>query len=117
VVLLGGGGSGLVCLLEVGNYDGGCAVVILVATRDEKSALSMNQMRRGQSDKLTRRNDLRALPKWGKMLPIAGNQIVGTGSIGAFDKDVIVWINRNFKPARRNHEVAVILNQLEELLP
>ena len=85
--------------------------------RDEMPAHSMNQMRRGQCDKLTRRNDLRALPKWGEMLPIAGNEIVGAGSIGALDKDVVVWITRNFKPARRNHEVAAILDELKQLLP
>ncbi len=80
----------------------------------ESSFLS-NQVRRGQVDKVARRNDLCALPERGKMLLVACDEVVGAGGIGAFDKHVVIRVACHVKPTCRRDEMAAIPDQLQEL--
>ena len=70
-------------------------------------------MWRCQADKFTRRDDLRILPEGWKVLTIAGDQKVGSGSVGALDKDVVVRIARHLDLARRDDQMAMVLDELK----
>ena len=48
---------------------------------------------------------------------VAGDKVVRSGRIGAFDKDVVGGIGCNLRQLRRNDNPAVLSNQLKELLP
>ena len=43
---------------------------------------------------------------------IAGDQVVGSRGIGAFDKYIVVRVSADFKTAGGRHDVAVILDEL-----
>ena len=68
-------------------------------------------------DEFARSDDLRAFPVGGEMLLISGNQVVSTGSICAFDEDVVVRVASDSKLSRWRDGMAMILDELNELLP
>ena len=78
-----------------------------------QSAVSADQMRGDKGHKLTRRYDLRILPKLWEVLAISGDKIIGTGCIGTFDKDVVVGIARHLEPPGWDNKEAMVLDQLE----
>ncbi len=49
------------------------------------------------------------------MALIAGNQIIGAGSIGAFEEDVVIGVAGDAQRARRNDEMAAVPDELDEL--
>lgn len=71
-----------------------------------------DQVRGGKANKFPRRYYLGFLPESGKMSLIAGNQVVGSRGIGAFDKNIVVRVSADFKAARGRHDMAVILDEL-----
>jgi hypothetical protein len=50
------------------------------------------------------------------MLLIAGNQVVRARSIGAFDKHIVVRVAADFKAAGGRHNMAMIFDELKQLL-
>ena len=78
---------------------------------------SVNEMRRNQADKVTGRDDLRILPEGRKVLTITGDQKVGASRVGTLDEDVVIRIARHLDLARRNDQMAVVLEELKELQP
>jgi hypothetical protein len=74
-------------------------------------------MRSRKSDKFPRRYDLGFLPESWKVPLIARDQVVGAGSVGAFQEDIVVGIARDFKTPRRYDGVTVVPDELEQLLP
>jgi hypothetical protein len=52
---------------------------------------------------------------FGKCLLIAGDQVVGTGFVGAFQKYVVVRVAAHVQAARRSDDMAVVLDELEQL--
>ncbi len=50
-------------------------------------------------NELARRNDLGALPEGREVFLVASDQIIGTGGIGTFEKDVVIWIFGYFETA------------------
>ena len=73
-------------------------------------------MRRSQADKLSCRYDLGFLPESREMPLIAGNQVVRARRIGAFEKHIVIGVRRDFKSAGGRHGMAVILDELQQLL-
>jgi len=49
------------------------------------------------------------------MPQIARNQVVGAGSIGAFQEPIVVGIARHFKTPRRYDQVTSVSDELKEL--
>ena len=47
---------------------------------------------------------------------VAGDQVVGTGGVGALQKLIVVGILRDVEHARRVHELRMILYELKKLL-
>jgi hypothetical protein len=74
-------------------------------------------MRSRKSDKFARRYDLGFLPESWKVPLIARDQVVGAGSVGAFQEDIVVGIARDFKTPRSYDGVTVVPDELEQLLP
>lgn len=60
-------------------------------------------------------NDLGFLPKPGKVPLIASHEIVGAGSVGAFQKDIVIWISRNLRQLRWSNGVGMVFDQLNDL--
>jgi hypothetical protein len=73
-------------------------------------------VRRGKANKFPRRYDLGFLPESRKMLLVAGYQVVRTRGIGAFEKYIVIGIAGDFKAAGRCHDMAVIPDELQQLL-
>jgi hypothetical protein len=73
-------------------------------------------MRRGKANKVPCRYDLGFLPESWKMLLVAGNQVVRTRGIGAFEEHIVIGIAGDFKAASRRHDMAVIPDELQQLL-
>src|SRR5438477_11890668 len=74
-----------------------------------------DQIRRNEADKLAGIYDLGPLPESREMLLVACNEVIGAGGVGAFDKDVIVWINRDLKWPRAGDEPGAVFDKCEEL--
>ena len=47
---------------------------------------------------------------------IAGNQVVCTRRIGAFEKHIVIRVTGDLKGARRSDNMAVVLDELQEVL-
>ena len=47
---------------------------------------------------------------------IAGNQVVRTRRIGAFEKHIVIGVAGDFKAARRTDKITVVLDELRQLL-
>jgi hypothetical protein len=73
-------------------------------------------MRSRKSDKFASRYDLGFLPESWKVPLLARDQVVGAGSVGAFQEDIVVGIARDFKTPR-SYGVTVVPDELEQLLP
>jgi hypothetical protein len=58
---------------------------------------SRGQMRCCEADELPRGDDFGLLPELRKMLLIAGNEVVSTGFVSAFQKYVVVRVARHFQ--------------------
>ncbi len=74
---------------------------------------SVNEMRRNQADEFTGRNDLRILPEGRKVFTITGDQKVVASHVGTLDKDVVIRIARHLDLARRNDQMAMVLEELK----
>jgi len=72
-------------------------------------------MRGDEVDEFTRRHDFRLFPEPGEVLEVTGYQVIRTGSIGTFQKDIIVGIACDLQPARGNHCVATVPDHLQQL--
>jgi hypothetical protein len=76
-----------------------------------------NEMGSHYAQELTRVDDLGLLPILREMPLIAGNEVVGAGGVGTFDKHVVVRVAGHFKAARLGDNMAVVLDKLQQLLP
>ena len=47
---------------------------------------------------------------------IAGNQVVRARRIGAFEKHIVIGVTGDFKAARRADNIAVVSDELQQLL-
>jgi hypothetical protein len=54
-------------------------------------------MRCCEADELPRCDDFGLLPELRKMLPIAGNEVISTGFVSAFQEYVVVRVTRDFQ--------------------
>jgi len=57
------------------------------------------------------------LPEFWKMPLVACHQVVGAGGIGAFQKLVVVRVQRHLKRARGSDGVGAVADELQKLLP
>ena len=71
-------------------------------------------MRRGKANEFSGR-DLGFLPESREMLLIARYRIVGTGSIAAFQKHMVVKVAWYIQAAGRNDRMTVVFNELQQL--
>ena len=83
---------------------------------DDLLSRSADEVGSNDIKEFSRRDDLRVLPELRKVPLIAGNQVIGTGSVGTFHENVIGWIRGDQGQTRRRNDVGVILNQLDQLL-
>jgi hypothetical protein len=74
-------------------------------------------MRGGKADEFSGRYDLGFLPESREMLLIARYQIVRTGSIGAFQKHIVVEVAWDIQAAGRNDRMTVVFDELQQLQP
>jgi hypothetical protein len=74
-------------------------------------------MRRGKTNKLTRRYDPGFLPESWEMLLIARHQIVRFGSIGTHQEYIVIGVICHFKLLSRSYGVAVVLGWKQPLEP
>ena len=58
------------------------------------------EVRSYEGDEFTRSNNLGFLPEPWKVALVASHEVVGTGGIDAFKKNVVIWIACNMKLAR-----------------
>jgi len=72
-------------------------------------------MRRSQTDKLKRVNDLRLLPEHRKKPLISGNEVVRAGRVGTLQEAVVIGIAADLKTMRRRNRMATVQDQLQEL--
>ncbi len=72
-------------------------------------------MRGDDIDELAGRDDLSFLPELGKMALVAGDEIVGTGGIGAFEEDIVAGVGSDLKGLRERDEVGAVSEELKEL--
>ena len=72
-------------------------------------------MRRYKADKVVGRDNFRVFRERRKVLAISRDEIIGTGRIGTFHKDVVVRIARHLKPPGGDNQMAMVLDQLEQL--
>ena len=72
-------------------------------------------MRGDDIDELAARDDFGFLPELGKMALVAGDEIVGAGSIGAFEEDIVAGIGSDLKGLRGRDEVGAVSDELKEL--
>src|SRR5258708_4731553 len=68
-----------------------------------------------KADEFTGCDDLGFLPEHWKMLLISRNEVICTGSIGAFEEHIVVRITSHFKAARRSNHVTAIFDELQQL--
>src|ERR1035438_3205049 len=73
-------------------------------------------MRGGKANKFPCRYDLGPLPESREMPLIAGNQVVSARRIGAFEKHIVIGVTGDFKAARRADNIAVVSDELQQLL-
>ena len=72
-------------------------------------------MWRYKADELARCNDLGLLPVLRKMPTISGDQVIRTSFVGAFQKYIVVRVTAYIQAARRGDDMAVVLDELEQL--
>ena len=75
-------------------------------------ACSRRQMRCCEADELPRCDDFGLLPELRKMLLIAGNEVVSTGFVSAFQEYVVVRVARHFQAVGRHDDMAAVLDEL-----
>jgi hypothetical protein len=75
------------------------------------------QMGSQYAHELPRVDDLGFLPELWEMLLIAGNEVVRACSVGTFDEHIVVRVAGHFKAPRWGNDMAVTLDQLDQLLP
>jgi hypothetical protein len=74
-------------------------------------------MRGYYAEELARGEDLGVFPELWKMPDVPGHKVVGAGSIGAFDKFVVLWIVCHLNSPHGIYDVYPLSKQVEELLP
>jgi len=74
-------------------------------------------MRRRKTDKLPWGYDFCLLPEPRKVFLIAGHQIVRTRSVRTFHKYIVRWISCCFNLPGRDHDMTVVLDELQQLHP
>lgn len=74
-------------------------------------------MRPDDADEFAGSDDLGFLPELWEMPRIASNQVVCTGRIGAFDKNVIGRVGRHLKQAGWRNAMGSVLEELKKLVP
>jgi len=83
----------------------------MVCTANAKS----NEMRSRQRQELTSGDDLGFLPELREMARTSRHQVVSTGGVGAFQKNVVVRIARHEWQAGRSDAVCAVLDDLPKL--
>ena len=68
-----------------------------------------------KADEFARSNDLGLFPECREMLLVAGNQVIRTGFVGAFQKGVVVGIAAHVQAALWCDDMAAVLDELEQL--
>jgi len=74
-------------------------------------------MRGNQYNEFAGGDDFGLLPKPWEMAQVARHKIIGSGSIRAFQEDVVIRIARDLNPARRENRMRAVFDPSEELLP
>ncbi len=74
-------------------------------------------MRRYDGDELAGCDDLGLFPEFWEMALVAGDQIVGAGGVGAFNKNVVVRIFRDPDRTCGGNELRSIFDELEKFVP
>ncbi len=74
-------------------------------------------MRPHDADKFAGADDFGFLPELWEMALIAGDQVVRTGGIGAFEENVIGGVGCDFEGTRGRDETGPIFQQLKKLPP
>lgn len=74
-------------------------------------------MRADDANEFAGVDDFGFLPELWEMALVAGDQIVRTGSIGAFEKNVIGGVRRDLERTGWRHEMSAVLEELEKLRP
>jgi len=69
------------------------------------------------ADEFAGRDYLGLLPELWEMALVAGDQVVGAGGVGTFQEFVVVGILRYLKRTGRGHDLRMVLDELEEVLP
>src|SRR5258705_8556300 len=75
-----------------------------------------DKVRGYDADEFAGRDYLGLLPELWKMALVAGDQVVGTGNVGAFQEFVVGGILCYLKRTRRADELRMVFDELEELL-
>lgn len=73
------------------------------------------EVRRGQADEFTSRDDLGLFPELRKMPAISRDQVIRTGSGGIFQKKVVVGIAVHVQAGRRGDDMAADPDELHQL--
>lgn len=81
------------------------------------SVFLAEKMRRHEAEELARGDDLNILPESWKVPHVPSHQVVGTGSIGTFDKHIVLWIVRYLNCPHGIYEMSSLSDQVEKLLP
>ena len=68
---------------------------------------------RNDSKQVPRRNDLCPRPGCGKVLEIAGYEVIRSRSLSAFEKNIIVWVRTSSYGFRGSNPNALLVNSLE----
>src|SRR6516162_9750432 len=71
----------------------------------------------GKTNEFSCGYDFGFLPESRKMPQISRDQEIGAGSIGTFQEPIVIGVASDLNPACRSHGSAMVLDELEELLP
>ncbi len=74
-------------------------------------------MRPDDADKFAGADDFSFLPELWEMALIAGDQVVRTGGIGAFEGNIIGGVGCDLKGTGGRNEMSPVFEKLKELLP
>ena len=74
-------------------------------------------MRPDDADEFAGSDDFSFLPELWEMPRITGDQVVCTGGVGAFNKNVIGRVGRDLKQAGWRNGMGSVLEELKKLVP
>ena len=72
-------------------------------------------MRGDEVEEVAGSDDFRTHPKAGEVAGVSGNEVIGAGGVGTFEKDVVVQVRGNLKMPARMNEMGALFYELEKL--